>query len=311
MAAIEGIDGVRSSSGNSRADAWKMAQAFREQGAETEKSDKAGDKPEEGSDLMADKNKNGIPDVIDALPLTDEEKQQLMEMMGMNGAQAPKEEGSSGGGGGGDKGGGGGGGDKAGGCPKSGGGGGGGSPQGAGGGGGPQGAGGGGGPQGPGANNLKAGDAGSSGPSSASAVGPGNATVDLDGDKKADVSIKGEGAEKYAEKVKEWTDKNPVLKQQMLEGAKANGGQFDISIQDLGPGSKGSTIAGLAPVGGKGEGVTDAGSVKIDTGDSSERVLVHEVQHNRGFKHGSDENPDLAAKARMDAEIERVLAAGG
>jgi hypothetical protein len=291
MAAIEGIDGVRGgSSGNSRADAWKMAQAFMDQGASADKTGKAGDK-KGAEDPMADNDGNGIPDVIDALPLTDEEKQQLLEMMGMNGAQVPKEEGS-GGGGGGDKGGGGGGGDKAGGCPKSGGGGGG-SPQGAGGGGGPQGAGGGGGPQGPGANNLKAGDAGS-GNSKVDAGPGGSATVDVDNDGNADVKVTGKDAGDLAKIVKDMADKNPEMKQKFLD-QKTGDKPFEINISDQGT-KDGKEVMGRAGLGAKGKINVDDNWKSHGTLDAKDTV-AHELRHTLGEKDG----PTLEAEAAADA----------
>jgi hypothetical protein len=275
MAAIERVDGVRGSSGNSRADVWKMAQALMEQEAEADKASKAGDK-KKADDLMADKDDNGIPDVIDALPLTDEEKQQLMDMMGMNGAQTPKGEANGGGGGG---------------C----GGGGGGTPQGAGSGSGSgkaQGTGSGSGSQSAGgspeANRVSDADA-------KVTVGgaKGEASVDVNGDGKDDVHIAGNDAQDMAKVIKDMADKNPEAKKRFMDqAADSSTGKFEIKIGDLG-----GRVAGQAPLGSKGRisvddqwkgrGVPEA----IDT-------VEHEILHTEGSKDGKDHDIESARRAQ-------------
>jgi hypothetical protein len=126
------------------------------------------------------------------------------------------------------------------------------------------------------------------------------ATLDVGGSK---VSITGPGADKYAQSVKEWTDNNPELKKIVQAAAAANPNkQLEINLQDLGVDSKdGGTFLGLAPVGQKGQGVMEHGSIKIDTGNFSQNVFAHELTHNNGWMHGG----------AMDAEVKRIMAGMG
>jgi hypothetical protein len=144
------------------------------------------------------------------------------------------------------------------------------------------------------------------GPTTIGASGPGHATLDVGG---AKVDIQGPGAEKYAQALKEWTDKNPEMKRMVQEAAKANpNGQFEIKISDLGKDPKdpqNRDIAGQALPGQLGKGNMQYGAVEIDTGDFSKDVLIHEMTHNNGWRH---ETP--ADKAAMDAEIRRISAMG-
>jgi hypothetical protein len=196
---------------------------------------------------------------------------------------------------------------------------------GGGGGGGPQGVGGaqgGGGAQGPGgggggAQGLGGGGGGAQGPGGGGAAqGPGNsnapgaaanstATLDINGDGKADVQAKGQGAQEYLDTVVKDAAKNPEVARDILAAAKqGQNGMLEIDMtKNLQNGR-----AGEAMVGQKGPGVVDGSKISIDpnraqnqTQQYNKEVFVHEMQHLKSEKHDTE-----AHVAHMKAEVQRL-----
>jgi len=228
----------------------------------------------DSKNIMEDKNQNGIPDFIEKM-LTPEQLEQMLDMM--------RNQALGGGGGGGSCGGGGGGGPKGVGGAQ-------------GGGGGAQGPGGGYAAQGPGNSNAPGAAANST------------ATLDINGDGKADVQAKGQGAQEYLDTVVKDAAKNPEVARNILaageDSAKKGGsGMLEIDMtKNLQNGR-----AGEAVVGQKGPGVMDGSEMSIDPTRAQKQnqqynkeVFVHELEHLQGEKHDSEANV-----AQMKEEVER------
>jgi hypothetical protein len=248
----------------------------------------------DSKNIMEDKNQNGIPDFIEKM-LTPEQLEQMLDMM--------RNQALGGGGGGGSCGGGGGGG----GGPQGVGGaqGGGGAQGPGGGGGGAQGPGGGGGAQGPGGGGAAQGLGNSNAPGAAANS---TATLDINGDGKADVQAKGQGAQEYLDTVVKDAAKNPEVARNILAAGevsakKGGSGMLEIDMtKNLQNGR-----AGEAVVGQKGPGVMDGSEMSIDPTRAQKQnqqynkeVFVHELEHLQGEKHDSE-----ASVAQMKEEVQR------
>jgi hypothetical protein len=295
--AIEQVGSMNGILGGSRQKALDIAKAFMNRENEsagakqTDPMQALGNDPASGVDdpngvtdpkdlgdsknILEDKNQNGIPDFIEKM-LTPEQLEQMLDMMRNQ---------ALGGGGGGSCGGGGGGGPQGVGGAQGGGGGG---AQGPGGGGGAQGPGGGG-AQGPG------GGGGAQGPGNSNAPGAAansTATLDINGDGKADVQAKGQGAQEYLDTVVKDAAKNPEVARDILAAAKQDqNGMLEIDMtKNLQNGRAGETMVGQ-----KGLGNMDGGKISIDptraqnqSQQYNKEVFVHELQHKKGYQHDTE-----------------------